>query len=53
MYLNYLKIYKKLEEAQEGMIHAQKRQEVLKVLDSVMARILELKLVCLLNLFCY
>lgn len=46
LYVRYLKIYKQLEEAQERMIHVQKRQEVIKLLDTVMGRILELKLVC-------
>jgi hypothetical protein len=40
-----VKIYQKLEEAQERIVHPQKRADVIKLVDAVMARILELKLV--------
>ena len=52
LYVRYLKVYKQLEEAQERMVHAQKRKEVLALFDTVMGRIVELKTVSFLANIC-
>ena len=43
LYVRYILSFKKLEECYDQMVHPQKRIDLRKVLDSVMARILELK----------
>ncbi|XP_030132905.4 dynein regulatory complex protein 11 isoform X1 [Taeniopygia guttata] len=42
-YVQYLEIFRKLEEAHDHLIHQQKRAAVRQVLDGVMGRILEIK----------
>ncbi|NWT79602.1 DRC11 protein, partial [Lanius ludovicianus] len=42
-YIQYLAIFRKLEEAHDHLIHQQKRAAVRQVLDGVMGRILEIK----------
>lgn len=43
VYLNYIQIYKKLEECYDQIIHPQKRRNLKLMLDNSMLRILELK----------
>jgi hypothetical protein len=43
LYIKYLQIFRKLERCYDGMVHPQKRLAVLKVLELVMQRVVELK----------
>lgn len=43
LYIKYLQIFKRLEKCYDCMVHPQKRAEVLKVLELVIRRVIELK----------
>jgi len=43
LYIKYLQIFRRLERCYDGMVHPQKRLAVLKVLELVMRRVVELK----------
>lgn len=43
MYIRYLQIFHKLERCYEGMLHPQKRADVAKILESVIARLVQLR----------
>jgi hypothetical protein len=43
LYIKYLQIFRRLEQCYDGMVHPQKRLAVLKVLELVMRRVVELK----------
>jgi hypothetical protein len=45
LYVRYIQIYRKLEESQEYVVLPQKRIEILNLMDGVMGRLLELKMV--------
>ena len=43
LYIKYMQIFEKLEACYDGMVHPQKRDDVLSVLELVIRRIIELK----------